>query len=105
MATLVIPTRTDLTAYSQETVLNGETFTLSFQFNDREQTWYIDVITQGGDIVREGIKVVSNWVLMRLAVDASAPSGYISTVDSRVTPAPAGESDLGDSVLLTFEEA
>ena len=59
MATLTMPTRTDLAIYQMSVDLEGVTFNFDFQFNRREGFWYFDLSDADGVLIRSGIKVVT----------------------------------------------
>lgn len=105
MATLVLPTRTDDAIYRMKVDLEGETYTLDFQFNSREGAWYFDLLDDDEVVIRSGIKVVTGFPLLRLIHDSRRPAGEMLAEDSSGTDAEAGLKDLGGDVLLVYAEA
>lgn len=105
MATLQIPTRTDLAIYSISVDLEGETFKLDFQFNEREGFWYFDLMDVDEVLIRAGVKVVTGWSLTRLISDARRPPGEITIIDTADLDREAGIEDLGTEVLMLYAEA
>ena len=104
MATLTIPTRTDLGAYTFQVELDGLVYRISLQFNTREGFWYLSLADSSGDEIRSGIKVVVNWPLLRLAVEGASLPGSLFAIDTTDADLPPGIEDLGESVLLTYVE-
>jgi hypothetical protein len=105
MATVFeMPLSTTLAAYSLETPLDGKLFRFQFKFNVRDSFWYME-LSNGltGELLRAGIKLVSQWDLLRLYQDPTRPAGQL-------VPVPQGEpgmeatvlGQLGKDVLLTY---
>ena len=104
MAVLTIPTSTTLGAYSFQVSLDSIVYRFDFQFNERESFWYFAISDEAGTVLRSGVKVVTNFPLLRLLVNTDAPPGSIMAIDPTDAEADAGLEDLGDSVLLTYVE-
>lgn len=106
MATIIIPTRGDIANYSQLVTLDGTVFRLTFRYNSRDEAWYFSVHTEAGVPVREGMKLIPNYVLMRLlAPTENTPAGKFVLVDTRALPIPPVMDELGDVVQFTYTEA
>ena len=103
MATLTVPTRTDLGAYTLQVELDALVYRLAFQFNDREGFWYLSIADESGVAIRSGIKVVVNTPLLRLIANEDAPPGELLAVDTTDDSEP-GLTDLGEAALLTYIE-
>lgn len=104
MATVILPTRTDLAVYTTEIDLDGETFIFDFQFNARDGFWYFDLSDALGVPIRSGVKVVTGFSLTRLIRDIRRPPGEMLTVDPTDRDREAGLEDLGEEILLTYVE-
>ena len=91
---------------TQTTDLDGTDFVFTFRFNEREQRWYMDLRTPDGDDVHMGVKVVTDWLLLRLLVDqTNRPRGEIYAVDATGSGLDARLGDLGTRVrLIYFDE-
>ena len=105
MATIQIPTRIDLGIYRMQVDLDGETFTLDFQFNEREGAWYFDLADEARSPIRSGIKVVTGFSLTRLIRDLRRPKGEMVAVDTTGQRREALLDTLGSEVVLTYVEA
>ena len=105
MATIQIPTRTDLGLYRMEVDLEGETFRLDFQFNEREGAWYFDLADEAGNPIRSGLKVVTGFPLTRLIRDLRRPKGELVAVDTTGQSREAVLDTLGSEVVLTYVDA
>lgn len=106
MATSVIPTVAQ-GIYEFQVPLGRKLFKIVMLFNDRDGFWYMDLSNAlTGTLLRAGLKVVSQWDLLRLYQDEDErPLGAI-------IPVPLGAAgqeartlkDLGTKVLLTFTD-
>lgn len=104
MAILTIPTRTDLANYRQTVELDGLVYGMAFEFNDRDGHWYFDLEDEAGVVLRHGIKVVTNFPLLRQDAQRARPPGDIMAIDPSDADLDAGLRDLGASILLTYIE-
>ena len=103
MAVFILPTSTTQPFYSFEVVLDGGTFTLEFKFNERDSAWYFSILTVDGTHLRSGLRVVTEWNLLRLWADyTSRPSGSITSLGLGGIARPAAIDELGKEVLLGY---
>lgn len=65
MEVLEIPFQTDSPHYTQQTELDGKTYTLEFEFIEREGFWMLHISDQDGNPLVSGIKLVADWPLLR----------------------------------------
>lgn len=100
----VIPTRTDVAAYTLRVDLTGVEFLFEFRFNDRESFWYFDLADALAAPIVQGVKVVLGVPLLRNVVDVRRPVGDLFAIDQSNADLEAGESDLGDRVLFVYED-
>lgn len=96
MAVYTIPldNPAELGAFGFSVDLDGVDFRLDFQFNSREGFWYFDLLDTEGTILRSGIKVVSNYWLLRLFSARTRPLGELISIDTRLEPTDPGLEDL-----------
>jgi hypothetical protein len=100
MILLNIPCRPDLTFYQMQVVLDGVTYTLVFRWNDRESSWYMDILSENEDPIVTSIKVVIGTYLgwrSRLG-----PPGRFLTFDTTNLDKAPDQADLGDRVQLYY---
>lgn len=83
----LLPVRTDLGVYSFRVDLQGTLFTLRFRFSPRDDHWYFDLFDIDGLALRQGLRAVSNWSLLRLLVQQGRPAGDI------IMSNPASDAD------------
>jgi hypothetical protein len=99
----VIDTVYDGTAhYEQLTQLDGSLFKMIFDFNSRDNHWYLSLYTDDDTPIAGALnmKLVQNWAPMRLCRDANKPKGYF-LVASEHHDEP-GIADLGDGTYLYY---
>jgi hypothetical protein len=84
--------------------LEGKTYLFEFQFNSREGFWYFDV-SQNGERIRSGVKVVANFPSMLRCKDLNRLPGQIIFVDSRTEAGQPTFEELGKEVLMTYIES
>lgn len=96
MSVQIIPTTAD-PFYSQLVTLEGTAYLLSFQYNQRENTWYMSVADAEGNDIYNGIKLVCSWPLTRQCADPNMPQGEFMVISSTADTSPPGLSDLQPS--------
>ena len=105
MTTAIIPTPTATQPFWSETVaLDGTTYLLTFNYNQRCDCWYLSVGTNDGSDIVNGLKILSNWPLLKHCADNRLPMGEIvcfsTTLD--VTPARLADLEVGGRCQLTY---
>ncbi len=104
MAVFTLPTRQDLSNYEVEVDLDQVTYRLRFKFNSRDEAWYMSVLDANGVILRAGIKLVSDWEILRLWRDTNVrPAGEIITLNLGEDLTKPGLEQLGTDTLLLYD--
>lgn len=80
--------------YTQTTTLDGSTFNLYFQFNQRCQCWYLSVADASGVDIYNGVKLVCGIPLLRKCRDPRRPAGALMVISATSNQAPPGLYDL-----------
>lgn len=65
MEVLEIPFQTDTPHSTQQTELDGKTYTLEFEFIERGGFWMLHIGDQDDNPLVCGIKLVADWPLLR----------------------------------------
>jgi hypothetical protein len=106
MAYLTIPINNDSSegAFYFTVDLEGKTYLFEFQFNSREGFWYFD-ISQNGEKIRSGVKVVANFPSMLRCKDLNRLPGQVIFIDSRTDAGQPTFEELGKEVLMTYIES
>lgn len=100
--TIPLDNPAELGAFVFSVDLDGSDFRLDFQFNSREGFWYFDLLNTGGEMLRSGIKVVSNYWLLRLFQARTRPPGELMSIDTRLEPTDPGLEDLNVTSFLGY---
>jgi len=99
---VIVPTRTDLATYEFTIELDAAIYRFRFQFNERDQSWFFDLLDEDGNPFRQGKKVVTNFPLFRLLATEGRPPGELYAVDTTGQNIRAGLEDLGSQVILVY---
>lgn len=91
----IIPTAND-PFYTQVTALSGVDYRLSFQYNQREQAWYLTIADIEDNIIFRGLKLVCNWPLYGNLRHASLPPGQLIVMSNSTDHSTPGLDDLID---------
>ena len=100
-----IPTSNVTPYYSENIILEGQTFTLELKWNIRESSWYMSVFTDENEELANGVKVVANWPLLRRLVDSKTPLGQIVAYDTSNLGLDPDFDELGTRVILLYYTA
>ena len=101
MAILELPTRTDVSVYDYTIELDSVVFRLSWTYNTRAGRWYLSCLDLDGNRLRDGLKVVSNWVLTQAWVQQGRPVGKFVCANPQTDDDPTRES-IGTSSVMTY---
>lgn len=102
----VIPTDNKGRAlYDQTATLDGTVYLLHFQWNTRENCWYLRLTLPSGYLIAQGIKIVCNFPLLYKLADSNAPLGEIFAIAPSYDDSPPGFGDFanGRVTLYYFE--
>lgn len=105
MAVTEIPTTTLFPNYVVEVDLDGVFFKLAFKFNERDDAWFLDILDPADTPLRNGLKIVNEWDILRLWQEATRPDGTMITVNEGDIVDPPTLNQLGAEVILTYLDA
>lgn len=114
MASLLIPTRSDLDFFEQTITLDGSSFDFEFRWNTRDEVWYLSIFdpltvaaSDGSrSAILAGIPIRVRWPLLGLYRYRTRPLGELIAFDTTGEDADPGRRDLGTRVqLIYFEQA
>lgn len=103
MTILVVDTSANGRArYRQVVPLDGVNFVFYFNYNSRDQNWYLSLHDAQDLPIPAALnrKLVANWPPLRLCVDARRPAGQLLV--TTVGGADPGLFDLGNGALLMY---
>jgi hypothetical protein len=106
MAFLVIPLENapELGNLNFTTSMDGVSYKIYLKYNGREDFWYADLEDIEENIIRQGIKVVSNWALLRLIQTTPRPPGELMAIDTRFSPIDPSLAEFGNEIELLYVE-
>lgn len=102
MATVSLPIEPSNPWQEFGCALSGEQFNFLLRWNARDEAWYLDVLRENGEAIREGIKVVLGVLLGGRVVDPEFPPGVLQAVDLTNAGGEATLDDLGDRVQIYY---
>ena len=106
MAVTNIPTSTTFSFYTLDVELDDIEFRLEFKFNARDQAWYLSIYDTNDTPLRSGLRVVSDWTLLRLWQEIQLrPEGELIATTQGGIARPALIDELGEDVVLTYLDA
>lgn len=97
-----IPTTSDQPHYTQVTTLDGRDYVLTFEYNFRDLSWYLDVADQDEVVIAAGLRLVVDWDLLQRCVDERRPPGILWCNDLSGAGLDPGPDDLGTRVELLY---
>lgn len=105
MAVLSIPTETTISNYDFFITLDGVEFSLTFIFNERDESWIMNISDANENPLRSGLKVVNEFPLLRLWQEQASPGGDMIAVNEGDSVQPPTLNQLGSDVILTYLDA
>ena len=102
---ITIPIVPDSPDFDFTVELDGETFALHLQFNERDGAWYVDILTAEDDPIVMGRKVVLDLPLFGRYRDERLPVGQLVAVDTSGLQIEPAYGDLGRRVQLVYTTA
>jgi hypothetical protein len=90
-----VPVLVDFADHTEIVALGGVTYRLRFRWNGRSESWFLDVLGAGGEVLVAGVRVRLEWPLLRQHVNAALPEGETIALDATGTRAEPGRDDLG----------
>jgi len=106
MAVFELPTSVTSPFYVFQVPLDEVSFQLEFKFNERDQAWYLSILDPAGNDLRTGLRVVSDWTLLRLWAEIDKrPAGEMIAVAQGGIARPALIDELGKEIIFTYLDA
>lgn len=106
MASLIIPVRNDVAAYSFQVDLEGVIYTLDFGYNERESEWYMSIYNSTGETLLVGdIPIQINIPLADQYIDEGLPPGRFIAIDETGKNREPGRNNFGTEIVLIYQES
>jgi hypothetical protein len=90
---------------TQQCDLDGVTYSLHFRWNQRDESWHLDLSTLDGTPIAMGLKLVTRFPLLRRNLHPSRPPGELLLLDAKDQDAPATLEEFGGRFGLYYVEA
>ncbi len=105
MATLELPVRSDLPAFTFRQELEGSVYTLGFRFNERIAQWIMDILSEQEVPIVMGIPVLTEVEMTERFKYLSIPQGYFVCIDETGKQRNPDRDTFGDEVKLLYVES
>jgi hypothetical protein len=103
---LIVPVFPSTPLYQERVRLEGRDYILLFDWNNREQRYYLSIFDQDGVPLLLGVKVVSNWgMLGKHHFNPALPPGELIPMDLESGGEPPTFDDFGTRVRLFYYES
>lgn len=103
MSALVPCTPSGVARWTQRTALDGRDYLLTFDWNQRDGRWRLDVADAAGVPLATGVSLVTRGYPLAGVVDALRPAGDLVVVDATgANDLDPGFADLGARFQLVY---
>lgn len=82
--------------------LGERQYLLDIRWNTRDEAWYLTVLSEEGDVIRSGLKLVLGALVGVRVRDPDFPDGVFVVSDLSNTGLDAGLDDMGARVAVHF---
>ncbi len=105
MAYLKIPIRTDLPAYDFSIILEGSTYYLNFEWNERGSFWSMDILDSEQNHLVAGVRMTTGVDLLKQFKNEMLPQGSFFLLDTKGKNSDPQVDNFGTTVLLMYRES
>lgn len=102
---IVIPMQANVARFRFRTELDGQTFTLAFDWNDRVSAWFFSLYDENLAPLSQGVKVVLGLCLFSPLNGLGMPAGLLICEDTSSLGLDPGYYDLGERCKIHYYEA
>lgn len=82
--------------------MDGVVYAVTTRFNERDESWYMDVALGSGATLLKGVKLVGDWPLIGRFHRDALPDGEVLTLDNNGQHKKPVLGELGERVALIF---
>ena len=100
--TYELPIRGDLPSQTMILTLDSVLYQLALRYNERAESWVLDLFTVDGEALLLGTRVVPAWNLLWRGTDPRLPPGILMLHDRTGSAEPPGPKDLGTRHTLLY---
>ncbi len=105
MATLVMPLRADVPAYTFQLSLEGRLYNWVIRFNERMSRWIMDISDENNTPLVLGTPIQVDFNLIKRFKQSALPPGDFFAVDESGEGKQPDRQDLGNDIKLFYIEA
>lgn len=105
MTSLEIPVQSRFPFDSFRVTLDGEAYRLEWKWNDRAESWSLDVLDVNGEPILMGVRVVADWNLFEGRTDRRLPPGALVVRDTSGKGEPPARDELGERAKVFYVPA
>lgn len=87
------------------TTLEGTAYTFRIKWNFRASRFVMDLLTEQGEPILEGVPMVVSWPLIGRFKDERLPPGEIFVLDITDTNSEPGEESLGTTHFVMYADS
>lgn len=98
----LVPLVPSIPNYRAGLTIESTQYLIDVRWNGRMEVWFLDLMTEAGEMIKAGIAIVLGAFLGRTAASADFPGGAFVAVDTSNEGQDAGIDDLGTRVLLYY---
>jgi hypothetical protein len=102
MAILEIPTNSDNPSWSEIIALEGIGYLLSFTWNNRDNSWVLDIQLPDETPIIMGIKMITNYELLGTYAEQNMPEGSMVLYDTSGAREDCTRDELGNRWKLYY---
>jgi hypothetical protein len=104
MALKLITLPVDTPLFTLKATLTGTDYILRFDYQEKQDRWYVGLYDAQNNPIRVGMKAVCGWDILRTCSLSNRPPGQLFFL-SGGKQAPPGFADLGRSTILIYVDA
>ncbi len=99
---ITIPITDPTPRFTQGVDLDGVSYVLSFEWNDRDETWSMNVLNSDSVPLVTGVGLRIGLPLLNRYTSVAGPAGVLEVIDTTGQDLDPGFADLGDRVQLVY---
>jgi hypothetical protein len=85
--------------------LEGSNYIFTFRWNTRAEAWYFDITDENGTVLVSGRRLVVDWPIVGVREAPRVFPGILWAYDTSGQQLDPGVDDLGDRVILLYQES
>lgn len=95
-------TEQDLARFEYRVLLDQKTYTIRFDWNDRDESWYFNLQDENNDYLVVGQRISVSAAMIRDKSLPNMPQGTLLCYDTTLSMEDPGFADLGDRCKIYY---